>query len=328
MVQQFGNIFEVIGMDGVRKSFDVETLQAEIFRSFLDAGFQEAYLAEDLALAVEHALMESNRPEKIFTETEVNIAVGNMLEDIGYKEVAKIYRVNHPALALTVDSSATSIAQLLKNHLRLDGELTLRLAEKVQDAAKTLNIQAAAPMLYIELAKFYQNMINETPLELHVHIPAPNSDKRKARNRGVTVVTPEMIYNVLSPSTRRWVDLEIIRIREIRSVFPTIRLVFRLTEYVNECRFEIPVTEMLLTPKLYQGGDALHEICNAASGLYLEAASENQEPLPVYLTVPDLSLFAVEQLQAAWPQAKKDCLELLAPLHETLGRDIVKLKVK
>lgn len=315
----------LLGVNGIGTVFEVDKLQAQIIHCFLTAGLRESYLAEDIALAVEHALSASSRPEKVFAETEINAAVVKILEDVGFPEVAAIFRSLNSCIGVTLSSEGQTIAELIRRHLDVDEMHLNYLTGQVLNAAKTLKISTAPPALYLELAKYYKSLMTTVPLELHVNVT--RSGGRRMSGSSSLLLTPEMVYGALGPQGRRLIDEGIVRLLGVGKLFPSIRLFFMMTDYVRHCNLAVPVAEMLLIPHLYEAAEVLRDCCRAANTLYGAEVKEHAGSLPVYLTVPDLSRFAIEQLQGSWPESKGTCLELLEPLRQSIGGAIFKLKV-
>ena len=77
MVKMAEKIIYIQDHEGGRVPFDPLTLQTRLINCFLTAGLREnSYMAEDIALAVEYTLLNSNRPELVFGQGELAAARG------------------------------------------------------------------------------------------------------------------------------------------------------------------------------------------------------------------------------------------------------------
>ena len=96
-----------------------------------------------------------------------------------------------------------------------------------------------------------------------------------------------------------------------------------LAIFVGFCLWQ---TLRLLLPELDHAAQVARGICRAVNLLYL-ATGRGGENLPVCFTVPDMSRFAWEQLQGAWPGSRGVCMELLGPFKTALNDFQLKVKV-
>ena len=86
------NPIYVIDGEGLQQLFDPEKLQQSLQSSFIAAGNPDGYLAEDIALSVEAAMLDGARLGRFFTQSEVDAAVIRILENAGFAEVARIFQ--------------------------------------------------------------------------------------------------------------------------------------------------------------------------------------------------------------------------------------------
>ena len=94
MVKPAEKIIYIQDHEGERVRFDPVELQTRLINCFLTAGLRESsYMAEDIALAVEYTLLNSNRPDAVFGQGELAAAVIRMLEETGFPEVAALFQI-------------------------------------------------------------------------------------------------------------------------------------------------------------------------------------------------------------------------------------------
>ncbi len=307
----------LIDSDGVMNAFDPEQLQAKIARCFVGVGIRESWLAEDIALAVEFALAQSPREEKIFSVSEVNSAVIRILENTGFPDAAVSYRSGNICSRILLAAKVEILEELIHKHLGLAGDHLSAIAANVANVTKKLKIEQASPGLFVELAKHLENeFLNRDDVQTPV--------ARRREKHSPWLISTEEIYVLLDPSERELIDAGIFRLSGISYLFPAIKIVFHIHDFSLFHRLQPPLTEMMLIPHLYTASDALRHWIDVATNLYRENCCN--EPLPVYLNVPDMALFARQMLQMNWPEAEKECREMLAPLYTGLTVPLFKLK--
>ncbi len=303
---------------GITSAFDPDRLQSRIIQSFLAAGITEAYLADDISLAVEFSLQKSKRKEKVFTISEINNSVVRVLKDTGFPEIAAIYLRNNICSKMTIDPEFNTIKRLLQKNLGESLNSIDELSGKVLSAAQQLNIKNATPNLFIELAKHYENEDFASEDIEPVSLDSWAQDNR-------WLVSAKTLQQELAVSARGLIDAKVIRLIGVSSMFPSIRIFFMINEF---CRFHGltgPLTEMVLIPYLFAAGKAIDNCIITTEHLALEQAG--QKDLPIFLTIPDMSSFAVQMLDASWPEVEKDCQEMVTPLRNSLSRPLFKLKL-
>ena len=304
--------------EGIISAFDPDHLQSRIIRSFLAAGINESSLADDISLAVEFSLRKSKRKEKNFTISEINNTVVQILRDTGFPEIAAIYQRNNGCSRMTVDPEFNTIKKLLQKHFGANIASLDNLCGKVISAARQLNIKDASPGLFIELAKHYEiEEFSGADIE-----PVP-LDAWEQDNRWL--VSAKDLVRELAVSTRNLIDAKVIRLLGVSSMFPSIRIFFMINEF---CRFHGlsgPLTEMVLIPYLFSAGKMIDNCITTTERLVAEPTVH--DGLPIFLTVPDMSSFAVQMLDASWPEVEKDCREMVMPLCNSLSRPLFKLKL-
>jgi hypothetical protein len=317
MIKLADNTIMLTSSDGVTSVFDPERLQSRIIQSFLAAGITESYLADDISLAVEFSLQKSKRKDKVFTLSEINNSVVRILKDTGFPEIAAIFMRCNSCSQLTVTPEFNIVKQLLQKHFGVNLSSIDELTGKVISAAQHLNIKSAVPELFIELAKHYE--MEEFAGE---DIEPVSLETWEQDNRWL--VSAKNLEQELAVSTRGLIDAGVIRLTGVSGMFPSIRIFFMINEF---CRFHGltgPLTEMVLIPYLFAAGKAIDNCVATTDRL---AAEQGQKDLPIFITVPDMSSFAAQMLDASWPEVEKDCREMIYPLCNSLSRPLFKLKL-
>ena len=156
--------------------FDGDVLQTRLIGCFLAAGLRESVdLPQDIVLAVEYTLRNAPRNELIFGRGELERAVTRLLEEIGFPEVAKLYRSGSGTEnELMVTPDEKTLSEMLRGHLGVTGELFNKVIDKVMEGAGKLEIRRAPAHLFLELARYYERELERTSTQCAVErTPGP-----------------------------------------------------------------------------------------------------------------------------------------------------------
>ena len=313
MVKPAEKIIYIQDHEGERARFDPVELQTRLINCFLTAGLRESsYMAEDIALAVEYTLLNSNRPDAVFGQGELAAAVIRMLEETGFPEVAALFRQSGGDRQVAVDADPVSVAGFLQKFLACSDTIFDRVVHEVARAVEILGIHEADPHLYLELARYYERKF---AIESITGGPV-------ARLRGRTSATKAEITAVLPPEMRALASEGVLRVSEVNEIFSRIRFFFMMKPFARKFGLTPPVTEMEVEPLLFRMSRIL-ELGRAA----IDAALQPPEPLPVQLTIPDMSGFITEYFGAEQEKSRKLMDELARTLSFELKNGIYKLSV-
>lgn len=295
--------------------FDSEQIQTGIVSSFNAAGIHDEWLAEDIAMAVEFALAQNAYESKSFSALEINTTIVKILEDNGFPEAAEHYRNCNSFAEITINADPNTIRLLLARQLALYGETLQETVDKVMDATQRLGIEYATPALYLEMARHFKNVATPLPKLASSALPsAPATSKPRY------LVTATEINAALSSEVRRIVDAGIVFPKGISSISNSLILELRLSKLATYLRLEPVITEMMLIPHFNATAKGLNECFIRAQELM--DSKQHSVAIPVFLSVPDMSIFAAKYLEAEWPEAKKDCRYLLTCLSKSLDFDV------
>ncbi|MDR0933336.1 MAG: hypothetical protein LBM70_10020 [Victivallales bacterium] len=313
MVKVAEKIIYIQDHQGNRFEFDPVALQTRLINCFLTAGLQEnGYMAEDIALAVEYTLLNSDRPEAVFGQGELSAAVIRMLEETGLPEIAVLFRQTQGDQNIALDANPDSIALFLRKFLACAEPLFNRVTTEVTRAVKILGIKEADPHLYLEFARHYERKF---ALENIVGEPI-------SKLKGRTAVSQAELSAASPPEIRELEAAGILRINAISEIFPRIRFFFIMKKFAEKFQLASPVTEMEIEPLLFQMGQTL-ELGRSA----IENALQLPEPLPVQLSLPDMTQFVVEYLGVEPEKSRKLANELADTLCFEFKNEIYKLSV-
>lgn len=261
--------------DGGVTPFDAGELQTRLIGGFLATGLrEESFMSEEIVLALEYTLLNSPRPEPVFSKSEVDTAVIRLLESIGFPEVAHVFRRNGHEKLLRISSDRITVAGLLNSHLGCSPERTARIADFTAEALKKLDFANASPHLILELARHYERDLAEKDFPEEETL-LPGIPRQ--------TLTRKEIYHLLPPAPKALVDNGVLRINGITTLFPSVRFFFFMKEFARYKQLSIPVTELEIEPLLHNAGNALEEARQAIS-----AALRHPEKLPCCLTLPDI----------------------------------------
>lgn len=321
MIKLADNSIMLIDPDGILSTFESDKLQSNIIRSFMLAGVRDIWLAEDITLAVEYALEQDCREDNVYAISEINSTVIKILEDSGFPEAAESYKRGNPCAEITLNAETSTVAALIKRHLGLNGKSLDTLVVKVMQATEQLNISTASPALYIELAKHFKAEFMPTE-------GLPPIIVSKAQKASPWVVSIKELSDRMSSPSRLLVNDKIMSLSGVSRLFPAIKVIFRISGLVEIRHLETPLTEMALIPHFNSIAQAINELITATqSTFHAKGEVLPAKGLPVCLTVPDMSSFAQNTLQANWPEASADCREMLTYLERMVNTPVFKVKM-
>jgi len=311
MVKPAEKIIYIQDHEGERVQFDPVELQTRLINCFLTAGLREnSYLAEDIALAVEYTLLNCGRPEPVYGQGELAAAVIRMLEETGFPEVAALFRQNGGDRTVSIDATPEAVGGFLRKFLACSDEIFDRVVHEVSHAVGTLGIAEADPHLYLELARHYERKFAIEGI----------AGSSVSRLRGRTSATRDEVAAVLPPEVRQLTTEGVLRVGEVNEIFSRIRFFFLMKPFAKKFELVPPVTEMEVEPLLFRMSRVL-ELGRAA----IQDALRPPEPLPVQLTIPDMSGFVADCFGAERGKSRKLAEELAKTLSFELKDGVYKL---
>ncbi len=315
MIQLSYSSIVVAKGDGTSKVFDPEDIQAKIINSLLATGAQDIWIAEDLSLAVEHALQDMG-PHKTFTMAEIDSLVVKALREVGFTNAAEHYhRTQHEGLK-TVPLTEQRISDIVARFLGVEGALNLDICAKITKTCSWMGLQAASPSLVLELARhFHHQDFNE--VSSMVSFPQkPTSDQK------TWVVCDVEILSGLTCEARGHLESGIIHVSGISSLFPSVKITLSLCTLATASGIEPPVTELALMPCLETLSCSINDVVDTARKLYHERTGNSPEALPAYLKMGDPAIFSRDFLNSSWPETAKCLAEILESLASMLDTRI------
>lgn len=306
------HVINILDGDGRLAAFEIETLQRAVAAAFAAAGDPDGYLAEDVALAVESTLASAAEEGRCFTRSEVDSLVIRILEWAGCAEAARVFGRSGSRLEIAVDPVEESVRPILERHLGVGGRAAEELTRAAIAAVRQLGFPAAAPALYLELAREYEHRL--APPELPPAVAAaPEAGKKPGR----WLVAPGAVEAHLEGAARELFGQGILKFAGVARLYPNFRLSLDLARLAERAGLTPPVTELALAPALGHAGDAARAALTAARKLLPDGAE-----LPVYLKLPAAERFVREFMEADYPEGRRDAVEMLGTFRAALGMPI------
>jgi len=323
MIKLSGSVIMLLKPDGSQVEFDTEELQSGIIRSCLASSSRDVWIAEDIALSIEYALMLPGNRERMFTLSDINSLVIKILEETGYPEVAEEYRRTNSSVGIQIDAEYELLGELLARHLGLSGNRLTEVTEKVMEAAEKLGVNQASPTLFVELAKLYkERTVADHGVDMP-HLPE------------MAVPTPWQlsrtdILTSLTDEARKLIEAKIIDVSGVSLLFPSLKIDFRICRFVKQLGLESPLTEMAVTYHFHEVAEVINTVYASVQQLRTASgqSAATDEQLPVYLNINDMSRFSCRNLLSRWPDAENGCREMISFLEEMLDFQLFKVVMK
>lgn len=311
------NFLYVIDSEGRQQLFNVDKLKSALQEAFESAGNSNSYLAEDIVCAVEAAMAESFRSDRIFTQSEVDSAINRILENAGYANVAQIFRRANSHLYIALDANKSDALELITRHLGVQEPLAGVLADQVVEALKKLNITSASPALYLELARHYEH--HTPPLVPVVPVAAASANPPGS---GKILLSSSEALELLPPVLEELFAEKILSLANVSRLYPNFRLSLNMAKLAEKLDLSAPVTELELAPALYAAGEK--------TGMYLNILCQHLqvETLPLYLILTQLDVFAERYLGTVYPEGRLTALEMASLFRNALSYPVKKVRCR
>ena len=305
--------------NGIVSEFEAEQFQSEIIQSFLAVGNNELWVTEDIVMAVEYALLAHDGDEKTFSLTEIESIITGILEDAGFADVAESYRRTHKQRHITFSPERNYLLKLLTRHARLSGKILEEITDKVVVASAKMNIETAAPELFIELAKYYRSQLTGKKSPMLKQLILPNSFEHLSR------ISIEQIKEQLDAVSLSYLDNDIIHLYSISSLFPAVRIAVKVKKIAENSALIPPITELVLLPNFSDIAKTINNIVDVADSIFQNNEYSSKRDLPLYISIPDMAEFAEYWLEATWPECRPCCRDMMNFLEDMLDRKPFKL---
>lgn len=288
MIQLSEGSIMVLRGDGSSAPFDSDELQSRIIKSCLSSGVKDAWIAEDISLSVEHALVsQAGDGSRTVEASELDRIVARILDETGYHEVAEDFRSGAEARK-DGDAGQAHVAGVLSLRLGLSGEDLESVSKLVAASLSSLGVrEGCSPELILELARHYRRSLAKG---LSMSLPGAGFKC----GDGPWLVEGSRIAAGLSPEARLMISPPALSMHGVSRLFPSLRVDIRLSELAASMGLLKPLTELALMPGFRRASLAIDEICVCADRLCASSGRKDAAPLPLWINLADASMFLRE----------------------------------
>lgn len=294
--------------DGRAVPFDPERLRLRIERALSGAGMPDDELAADIALSIEFALKSGKKKpdEPLIRAEEVELMTSKVLDDIGYKQAASIFRktAEHGTFSFLVE--ITRLRNFLEKEMPGCGPNLEHIARKVYHTLHSIGADSAAPALILELAKHFLLTTEKTDSAL------PGLEIRFMPGRHV-LTAKDIQAQITDGSALTFMQNRVLTVQEVDlRIFPVLRFHFRLAGIAGD--LTPPVTELALSPALLKIADAMDSIALAADQAWKKINPDAETPLKTTLSFDDASIFVRSWMGCTSYEQEERCAASLAQI--------------
>lgn len=276
--------FFLVDDDGNEIPWTVTDLQSELIYCFLSCGLAEnSCFAEDVALAVEFSLQQSEEAGCCVRTAEMLEIVVKTLENSGFYNAAECFRKrNSRELEVLFSTSLEGLKHVVDKHgIFGQGSDVEEVVKSASAAFGAIGIAQAPLGLIVEMLRYFHRSI---PLQTQQYAAV----KKKIKGdylfhyKDVTDKVPAYLYEL--------VDGGILRINDVTVYHPSIRIYLDIMEFARFRNMKPLLTEMFWGQYGCELGQSFDALIEAMQSKYadLNAAGE----LPVYLTINNMERFA------------------------------------
>ncbi len=301
--------------------FEAEDIQTRIIRACIAAGETESWIAGDLSLSVEFALLSSKK--RVIRSAELDNMIVRVLEDSGYPHVAESFRKSCVSdhVSTEIEITEKNIVKAISSNFYVPPASMDAIAFKVAQALEKIGFSSCSPRLMLELARQFRDTEKTPVFELRAEThPLKNGDQ-------IALVSGEELTELCSPEVRKLIGEGIFTLHEIRRLFSVLRIDFSWKAVCDYRQFPKPVTELALSMSTGNLVSTIDEICRLADSLCYARDVNVKPPIPLYLNFTDAIDFAVEYMECPRENAENCISSLLTAFSAQLVRKPFKLAV-
>ena len=320
MIQLSNTSIMIFRADGSSVPFDVEEIQTRIIRACIAAGETESWIAGDLSLSVEFALLSTH--SRTIRESDLDSMIVRALEDSGYPHVAADYKRSTSTGAVAdVPVNEKTVHAALEPVLSLSGEKLEQIVNKVVQALLGIGFEACSPRLIVELARHYRDSDSEsTPvLSLCPHPLKPGDD--------VMLLRPSDFHTLASVNLKDLLTGESLRVHGVSRLFAALKVDISLTRFADAMELSKPVSELALLSSWSRLLSAIDELCEKADHFCRSEELPATLPLPLCLNFRDALDFAVNYMNCPQATATECILGVLGDFTNALARKPFKVNI-
>ncbi len=280
--------------NGKLKNFDAGDFANRIRDGFAVAGAPDAYLAEDIAFALEFALSHAadNAGIRIFERREVEEILCRILEASGLEAVKEGMSEDGgmPEESIGLDINGAMVIELFRMHFSLSADEARFIAAQVREAMQKTGITVAPPELLTAFAQFF---INRRKKALAAETAAADRKYKRTKGKAVEFSLQE---DALVP------------VRKLRISLPGV---------AADENWDLPLTELTSAVILHDFGRRLRDI-----------AGMERHDLPLAVIVAETASGAAGVLGSSWPDGRKVLKDLLEHVWAGLGESPARIMFK
>ena len=320
MIQLSSHTILILYADTTTEPMETEQIRNRIFRACIAAGETDSWIADDLSLAVEFALL--SKEQRMIRAEELDQLILATLEDAGYSSVAtEFQRIARSAPPEFLPVSEESVQLVLNHNLALEPAKFERVSSRVLKSLELLGMESASRGLILELARQFRDTDFSAPA---LSVP-DNSQNRELYS---VVLRQEDLETKCSEAVQSLLRSKTLRISHVSRLFSVLRIELSLTAFSELHGLEKPVTELSFWSTSYSLIRAINELCRLADEICLEYGETGCSPLPLSLTVRDAVSFAQNYMNCPEKNAL-DCVNgLLVAFTASLERQPFKVLLK
>ena len=310
--------FFLTDRDGNELPWSVIELQSELIYCFLSAGLAEnSCFAEDVALAVEYYLHQSEANGASVSTSEMTEIVIRTLENAGFYSVAECFRKrNSRELEILYSTSAdgVKIAAYKQGILSQDAE-NQYVIDEVSAAFAAMNVTQAPLSLIIEMLRFFSRRTRKECVQQPL---------AKKKIKGDYLFYYKDVADILPDKIRELAEVRVLKINDVTVYHPSIRICLDIkafAEYEELCPVLTEMQWNVCGNELGQSFDALIEVMQTR----YNAVCGGRE-LPVYLTISNMEPFASEYFGVADGKSENLAKYIVGNLSENMFNAIYKVR--
>ncbi len=288
MIQLSNTSIMIFRADGSTVPFDVEEIQTRIIRACIAAGETESWIAGDLSLSIEFALLSTKN--RTIKESDLENMIIRALEESGYPHVAADFKRSAVTTAVSdVPVNEKTVLAAISPSLSLPDEKLRIIAEKVVQALLGIGFETCSPRLMVELARHYRDRETSMPVLRLAPVPLKPGDD-------VMLLKPSDFHTLASVNLKDLIGGQILRIHGVSRLFAALKIDISLLRFADVMNLSQPVSELALQAtwgRLVMGVD---ELCERAGQYCRQEKEPVTLPLPLCITFRDMEAFAVSRM--------------------------------
>jgi hypothetical protein len=314
MITLSGNSIMLVLDDGAMEVFHPEDLQTSLYRSCLECGFDEPWMAEDIALSVEYLLLKT-QDRREFTKNEIFSLAAKILEETGHVNIASRFRRNDKIRDEKTSAEYSSVSEFIAKHFSPEIAGSGELCANVSSAMRLMGIEKADPDLIMALVRHYR----KTEIQTENFLSNAKSDFEGG------FIRKDDIISALEPEPAAYIANGVLSVNQISKLFPSVKIAVNFAKFAKMKYLSPPLTELILSQHLVSLANVIEAIKRKASDLYSSLSPTlPRADLPLVLKVIDTdefekTYFAVE----SGLEERRHVGEILSVLRAFLSGEII-----